>query len=79
LTSLSHDALPTRGAVRNLGDTDTGVVEIIERLDGAFDSLLGQYAGTCVEIKSLFHYSLLFNLLVYNLLIKIVALILLQR
>ena len=52
LTGLSHDALPTRGAVRNLGDTDTGVVEIIERLDGAFDSLLGQDARACVEIIS---------------------------
>lgn len=79
MAGLSHDALPTGGAVRNLGDTDTGVVEIIERLDGAFDSLLGQDARACIEIKSLFHYNLMFNVLVYNLLIKFVARILLQR
>ena len=57
LAGLSHDAFPTGSAVADFGDADASVVEVVERLDGAFDGLFRQNAGTCVEIKSLFHYN----------------------
>ena len=55
LTGLFHSALPTRSTVRYFEQTDTGVVEIADGIDGRFNGLFGQDARTCVEIISCFH------------------------
>ena len=55
LAGFFHGALPTGGTVGNLEQTDTGVVEVADGIDGGLNGLFWQDAGACIEIISCFH------------------------
>ena len=60
LAGFFHGALPTGSTVRDLEQTDTGVVKVADGGDGGLDGLFGQDAGTCIEIISGLHCLFLF-------------------
>ena len=56
LTGLGHQFFPTGCTVADFGNSDAGVVKVVESLYGVLNCLFRQYAGTCVKVISCFHF-----------------------